>query len=171
MKQWWVFLITLFLILSCNVTKTTKNSRSEKEKQNREKLIELKNRVTERDFSFTATRALPVNGGNFHLNTIYDITIMGDTVISYLPYYGVAYQVEYGARNSPLEFKTVIEDLEIKEIKKALIVTLSAKYRMDNFKFTFHIHDPENISLNINSINRQPITFLGYEKLLEKQDQ
>ncbi|MBQ9711843.1 MAG: DUF4251 domain-containing protein, partial [Bacteroidales bacterium] len=60
---------------------------------------------------------IPRRGSSRHLTTPYSVTVDGDKLISYLPYFGVAYDVPYGGGKS-LNFESTIKEYNRKTGKK-----------------------------------------------------
>jgi Domain of unknown function (DUF4251) len=60
--------------------------------------------VENRQFVFHAQTALPSTGGSRQLTSAYDLKVLKDSLISYLPYFGRAYSTTYGATDGGLNF-------------------------------------------------------------------
>lgn len=161
MKQVWFFFAPVLWLLSCSPVHQTGLSESEKSRQQEQAMADLITSVEKRNFLFTASHAIPVSGGSIALNATYDVTIQGDTINSYLPYFGVAYHADYGSRNSALDFKQRMENYELEQTKKGYLLKISVKNGMDQLRYTFQFSGSDNVALNVNSTNRQPISFFG----------
>ncbi len=161
-----------FLTFSCLTTREPGMSRRDTRESLRDKQMDIvRKAIEDSSFVFVATHALPVRGGNIHLNYSYDVKIEGDTLISYLPYFGVAYHVEYGRRNSPLDLKQPMEKYQTEETKKGYIIKAETKNNMDYLTYTFHIPHPDNATLNVTSTNRQAISFYGRIKEIRDEEE
>jgi hypothetical protein len=87
-------------------------SRKERREERQEKRMEeVKNLIENKTFVFIPTHAMPLGGGSIHLSYSFEAEVKGDSVFSYLPFYGVAYHVEYGGRNSAFDFSLPIGKL------------------------------------------------------------
>mgnify|MGYP002870009336 CR=1 FL=1 len=86
---------SLSIISLCGCSITTKTS---EEKAAEEQRIEagVLNALQSRRYRITVDTMIPRRGGTQHLTTQYSITVDGDDFVSYLPYFGVAYDVPYG---------------------------------------------------------------------------
>ena len=158
-----VFLMTLLTItFSLTAQETSKLSRKEKkfEKEAIRK-AEVEKLLTNKTFVFNATNALPMGGKSVQLGYYFFIEIKGDTVNSYLPFYGVAYNVDYGSRNSPFDFKNSIKDYLFEKDKNAYRISFEVKNKMDLINFRFNISEIGYASLHVSSTNRRSISYYG----------
>jgi len=162
MKNIIVSLILLFAVTSLSfaqeIETDRRETRSERKKNKKE---EVKNLLEDKTFVFKPTHALPMGGGNIYLNHSYDAEVKGDTLISYLPFFGVAYHAEYGGRQSALDFTQPVENLDLKTTNKGYQVSVDVKNKMDHLTYTFFVSEQGSATLNVNSTNRQSISFYG----------
>ncbi len=82
-----------------------------------------------------------MGGGSKYLNYQYDVEVNGDTINSYLPFYGVAYHVDYGSTKSAFDFEKPVENYNFEKEKNGYRVDLEAQNGMDHVNFTFHISE------------------------------
>lgn len=169
MKKLLIILILLIPLVSVNAqeTKSRKEKRAEKEMQKKE---EIKKLIDDRSFVFNASHALPMGGSSINLNYYFNVKIDGDSIQSYLPFYGVAYTAEYGSRNSPLDFGTSIEDYSVEKDKNGYQIQFDVKNGNDYLNYTFRISELGFASLNVTSTNRQSISFTGKIEPVENDD-
>lgn len=146
--------------------KSRKEKKAEKEAQ---KIKKIKKLLDEETFVFNATHALPMGGGSKYLNYDYDVVVNKDTVISYLPFYGVAYHVEYGARQSAFDFMQPIEKYNMEKDKDGYLVDLEIDNGMDHLNYTFRISKLGYATLHVSSTHRQSITYHGNINELEQE--
>lgn len=162
MKNIFVSLILLLAVTSISfaqeIDKNRRETRSER-KSNKKK--EVKNLLEDKTFVFKPTHAIPMGGGNIYLNHSYDAEVNGDTLISYLPFFGVAYHAEYGGRQSALDFTQPVKNLDLKTTNKGYQVSVDVKNKMDHLTYTFFVSEQGYATLNVNSTNRQSISFYG----------
>jgi hypothetical protein len=167
----YIFFILIFLFAGHQALpqqkeeKTRKEIRAEKEAK---KKAEIKQLIDSEDFIFQATHALPLGGGSIFLNHDYDVHIKKDSVFSYLPFYGVAYHIEYGGRNSGFIFEEPVEDFSKKFDRENYLIKFGVDRGNDNITFTFHVTELGYATLNINSTNRQSISYYGF---VEKKEE
>ena len=154
------FLLFSFLTyMSAQVPqKTRKERRAEKQEK---RVEEVKNLLKSKKFVFDATHAMPMGGGSVYLNYSYDVEVKGDTVSSYLPFYGVAYHVDYGGRDAGFHFTEPAENYKMENEENGYMLEFDIDKGMDNLSFTFHISDQGYATLNVISTNRQAISYYG----------
>jgi hypothetical protein len=163
MKKIFFLLIVLFITGTItNAQGQEKKSRKEtRAERQAEKMKEIKKMLKEKDFVFRPTHAMPLGGGSIYLNYSFDVKIKGDTIDSYLPFYGRAYHVDYGGRNSAFEFTEPAEEYKMDKDENGYQVDFDVKKGMDNISFTFKISELGYATLNVISTNRQAISFYG----------
>lgn len=154
----------LAFIITATAQEEQKSRKERREEKQEQKRIEIKNLLENRTFVFEPTHAMPLGGGSIFLSYSFDAEIKGDTLMSYLPFYGVAYRVEYGARNSAFDFTQPIEEFNLEEISNGYRVNLEVKNKMDYLTYNFQISELGYATLNITSTNRQAISFYGQIK-------
>ncbi|MES3017761.1 MAG: DUF4251 domain-containing protein [Bacteroidota bacterium] len=121
------------------------------------KLLESKN------FTFVAESASPMSGGNIRLNSSdYRVSFYKDSLNSFLPYFGTAFRAQYGATQSPLMFASGDLTFETKTSKRGNqthIVKINTPDDPD--EMTLSISPSGYGTLQVISVNRQPISFYG----------
>ncbi len=163
MKNIFIILLIVFAVITANAQETTKKSKKELkaeklslQKETVKKLIESKS------FVFDARTAFSATMGNVIITYPYNVKVNEDSIYSFLPYYGRAYNVEYGSTESPMVFNLPIEELTIaKKTKKGYEVNLKVKKGMDYIDFYFDISETGLTTLTVNSSNREAITYFG----------
>lgn len=98
-----------------------------------------------------------------YLTTNYSITIFNDSVDSYLPYFGVAYQSNLADHmQSPLTFTSKVSNLTIVKSKKnAFRITFSAKKGNELFDYDLLIFDNGKTQIQVQGSARESIMFSG----------
>lgn len=162
MKNLIVIAIFLFSVVAVNAQEkkqTKKEKRAEREAQLIQQTSEL---LSGQMWQFDANQMIPAKGKSKSLTTSYNVVVKKGNVKSYLPYFGRAYSVPYGGTDSPMVFDSAIEKYNVTDGKKGnKIVKFSAKNKNDNVEFTFTISTNGSASLNVNSTNRQHISYYG----------
>lgn len=155
-------LILLFGFLSVNAQDSSKKSRKERKAEKKEqKMEEIKQLLNDETFMFTATHALPMGGGSKYLNYDYDVVVKNDTIVSYLPFYGVAYHVEYGTRDLGFDFTQPLEEYKMEKDDDGYMIDFEVDNGMDHLNYTFHVSEMGNATLHVSSTHRQSITYYG----------
>lgn len=165
MKKIALFLMLLIPILVVNAQKSRREIKAEKEAQLKEqtkKLIESKN------FAFVPHLALPAIGRPISI-TSYSVKLKGDTVVSYLPFYGRAYTADYGSTSSPFDFSLKSEESKTNSNGENYEFFYQIKKESDNITYHFLIFENGSGTLNVNSTNRQSISFRGRIEEIKKE--
>ena len=157
-------MISFLLVLSvlCLKAQEPVKSRRERRAERQEKRIEeVKEMIRAKSFIFEAIHAMPIGGGSIHLNHTFDVEVNKDTLASYLPFFGVAYRVDYGSRNSALDFSQPVQSYEMKNTDDGYLIKIEVKNKMDILNFTFFISKLGYATLNVTSTSRQAISYYG----------
>ena len=124
--------------------------------------VQVQNLINSKNFVFKAQTMLPMTGGSRQLTSEYDVRVLGDSVVSYLPYFGRAYSVTYGEPGG-LDFTSTKFDYEVNHRKKGgWDVTIKLTDTRDVQQLNFTISENGYATLQVTSNNRQPISFNGY---------
>lgn len=158
-----LFIITAAIILvACATTDRQQNDRKKQEKAEM-----ISRAVCNRDFKINVQTAHPTRGMSVQLTADFDLRIKGDNVVSYLPYFGRAYNVPYGGGKG-LNFSGVTEDFKITQPKRdRKHVEFSVKNDEDTYKFHIDIFDNGSASINVMPQQREMISFNGEIELHE----
>ena len=96
-----------------------------------------------------------------HLTTPYEVRVKGDTLNSYLPYFGVVYQVPYGGGEG-LIFDAHIDGYQCHKVKRDMYrVEVYMNRREDSYVYTFDIFDNGHADLKVSCRNRDFISYRG----------
>lgn len=158
-----LFSIILVLTVSVNAQESANKTRKElkAEKITLQK-NEIKKLIENKSFVFEARTAYSSELGTKNLSSLYNVKVEKDSIYSYLPYYGRAYNVDYGSTESPMIFNVPVKELEImKDNKKGYQVKVKVEKGMDNIVFSFNISEIGSATLTVTSNHRQVITYYG----------
>lgn len=96
-----------------------------------------------------------------HLTTPYEVRVKGDTLNSYLPYFGVVYSVPYGGGEG-LIFDAHIDGYQCHKVKRDMYrVEIYMNRREDSYVYTFDIFDNGHADLKVSCRNRDFISYRG----------
>ena len=148
----------LFLLVMTMVAITSSVNAQDKKPEEVKKIVESKN------FIFKAQTVIPQSSSSRILTTDYDLTITGDSVISYLPYFGRAYSAPLDPTKGGIQFTST--KFEYKQIKDGdeWEITIRPKDATDVQELYLTIFDNSRATLLVNNTNRQSISFNGYVK-------
>lgn len=135
-------------------------AQSKADQRNKEKQV-VKELLESKEYIIEVDRAIPMRGPSRHLTSPYTLEIKGDSVDSYLPYFGQAYSVPYGGGKG-LIFKAPITDYKLSFNKKGEAkIKFKAYSGEDTFTYTIEVFPNGSASINVLAINRQGISFYG----------
>jgi hypothetical protein len=161
MKNLTVILLLLIPLVAIKAQETQKSREEIRAEKKLQKRGEIKNLVDNKTFVFNAEHAMPMGGSTINLNYHFNAKVDNDTVVSYLPFYGVAYTAEYGSRNSPFDFAKPMENYKSEKDKKGYRISFDVKNKSDYLKYNFLISESGYATLHVTSTNRQFISFRG----------
>ena len=149
-----IFSLLLITAMSMpTLSAQTKKEKKELKKQAVEKL------VTSGKYKINVNRALPARGRSVTLTSPYSVEIRNDSVISYLPYYG-------------LNFKAPLTDYKLEWDKKETAkIKFSARSEEDKFDFSIDVFSNGSSTIFVNMQNRQSISFQGELDMPEEINQ
>lgn len=152
---------TLLLILFATSFVTVASAQTKQEKE-AAKAAEVKKLVDDRRFVFITQSVIPQSGRVVQVTPEFDFTVTKDTIISYLPYFGRAFNVsstmEGGIKFTSKDFEyaktekkkggwdIVIKPKDVREIQTVRISITESGYAY----------------VQVQSVNRQPISYNGY---------
>lgn len=106
-----------------------------------------------------------------HLDYGYDIRLSGDTLYSYLPYYGRAYSVPYGGGKG-LVFNAPIQDYAVSSQKKGLTkMDIYVENDEDCYAYMMEIFDNGQVDLLVRAQKREQILFRGKLVIKDEKEQ
>ena len=103
----------------------------------------------------------PFRGASRHLTSDYSFELYGDSVVSYLPYFGEVRMVPYGGGKG-LNFIGRITAYEAYQVKAGLYRVIMGVYNdEEEYRYILEVFDNGSSTLDISSYNRDPISFMG----------
>jgi hypothetical protein len=136
--------------------------------------------VNEKSYVFVATTALPMNssdinnilskmngnvgsGGMINLTgNNYDLKVMPDSIVAYLPYYGRSFSAPMSNDENGFKFTSTKFTYTVAKAKKGWRVTINIKDTRESQRFDLNIGENGYASLNVISNTKQSISFNGY---------
>ena len=162
-------LVLAFTLLAGHAQETEKLSRKERKAlQEKQQIEEVKTLLNDKEYVFNPRTALPSGGRSRNLDGTFRAKISNNTIDCYLPFYGRAYSANYGSSEGPFTFTLPIEDYKMEDSKKGYKVEFNVKNQNDRITFLFQISETGTATLNLNSTNRQAISYHGN---IEKPDE
>lgn len=162
MKKLVFFAILALCLASCAATKSTAQKKAEQTRM--ESAIE--DSIQARSLMVTFDYVNPMGFPPHYLTTEYSIRINGDSISSYLPYFGRAYSSDYGSTESPLAFEGHITQFSItKGRKHDYTIIIETRKGQELLVYTLTIFNNGKTSLAVTSNSREPINFDGEVRL------
>lgn len=154
-----LYLLLAIMLASCS----TSNSVGQLSRKEQKLLLEQKTRqaLADRHYTIFVTTAHPIGFPTISLSTPYTLEVRGDSIISYLPYFGTAYSVPYGGGKA-LNFTGTIrkyEDVERKRGEHDIIIEVYNEE--DIYVYLLNVFESGSTSITVRSRQRSEISFLG----------
>ena len=157
MKKWILPLLTAALLVSgCGVLNETLAER--RERQARESRLVTEN-VQSGNFSIDIERMYPLRGSSKSV-TSFSVTVKDGKIDSHLPFIGRAWNVPYGGGHA-LTFEAEVGSYTVQPVRDGYEVTLYVKTDEDEHIYRFTIFGNGNTSLDVQSGNRDRISYSG----------
>ena len=150
------FILFLFALASMN-TVNAQNTSSEK--QTKETVI--KNLIDSKNYVFTAKYVQPISGPIRHLTSEYDMKVMGDSIVTYLPYFGRAFSAPINLSQGGIQFTSKDFNYTAESKRKEWIIVIKPRESIDVRELTLRVFKNGSASLMVNSTNRQSISYNG----------
>ncbi len=124
---------------------------------------EISNMINSHQFTFVAERMNPLRGSSRPLTSYYDVVVKRDTLNSFLPYYGRAFQAPIDPTKGPLAFNSYSFSYNVTlKDKDEWQVYINPKDNSEVQQFYFQIFGNGTATLSVVSTNRDPISFYGH---------
>lgn len=156
--------LSIFLILSVTIVfaQGGKSKKQERKDRKAQKIQIIKDGVYNKTFVFKAYSVVPKNEKTKALTSDFGIEVRGDSIFSYMPYYGNTYSRDYSKFNdSPMGFAQPIESYKRLKTKRGYEVNIKVKNFNDVIDLVFHITKVGDATVVASSINRQSISYMG----------
>ena len=112
------------------------------------------------DFRIDIDRMYPLRGGSKHVSN-YSLSLKDDVLNSHLPYIGQAWRVPYGGGHA-LNFSAEIGGYDVVRTRnEGYEVRIYVKTDEDQHVYTLTVFDNGRASLDVQSQNRERISFSG----------
>ena len=163
-----VLVFLLLIVFSSGFSqKVTRKERRDKTRSEKQHLID--NLVNNKEFVFVADRALPQSGSPVDLTTnANSLAFHPDKIVSYMPFFGRAYSVDYGG-DAGIKFEAKPQEFTVKSIgKKGYNVTATVTTTHDKFNLNLMIGPEGSSTLTIISNQRSTISYIGEIKKVEQ---
>jgi hypothetical protein len=134
-------------------------------KDDKAKADSIKKRIENKSFVFVAQSAMPLKGQFISLSSSFDVTISGDTVTAYLPYYGEVHTSIFPGEESGIKFKSIRNKYKMQPKKNGWNISIKPEDVGHNVELNFDISKSGSVMLRVNDYRKDPITFRGFLEL------
>ena len=160
--------MTIRLTLVCMLSVLLWSSCASSEASRHEKAVMLaliQNRISEglssRHYVIDVDRAHPDGRSPIHLTSPYSVTISNDTIVSYLPFFGRAYDVPYGG-GTGLNFTGRILQYEESITRKGChLIMMEVHSEEDTYQYAIDLYNDGTAIINVHPRRRSHIAFTG----------
>ena len=154
MKKILTIIATLALLTAC----ATSAERAEREARVAQAVEQA---LAERHYKVDVQLMLPLRGKAMNVTSEYSLEVNGDTLISYLPYFGRVYNVPYGGGKG-LNFTAPILRYEIQKDRKGRAQILLVTDNKENVvTYRLEIFSNGQATINVLSRDMEQINFRG----------
>ena len=161
-------LITSVMVLTAWVMLVGCATAEERAARAAEQAKAVKAALQERNYQIAVNRMYPSRGASKIVSSGYSVEVRNDSLISYLPYFGRAYDVPYGGGNG-LNFSAPIRNYKESQTKSDLRhIEIDVKNDEDTYLYTLDIFDNGSTDINVRSRQREPISFSGQMEFRSK---
>ena len=159
-----VVLVAVIVFAACStLTPAQKAERRAKVEQAVNQALE------EREYKIDIDMMYPRSGQARNVTSDYSLQVKGDSVYSYLPYFGRAYNIPYGGGKG-LNFKSPITNYKSeKDQKGTTFIYFNVNNEEDYMEFKLEVFDNGNASIDLTPREREPISFSGKLDLVHTQ--
>lgn len=120
--------------------------------------------LDERQYEISVQMMFPLKGPGKNLTSGWSLEVKNDSLFSYLPYMGRAYNVPFGGGkglNFDAPIKNYRDGMWQKNLRK---IDFDATNDEDTYHYTIDVYENGNATINVVARERDPITFSGMMK-------
>lgn len=150
-----LFAITALVVLSAC------GSAEERAARAAEQAAKVKAGLAEKRFSINVDRMYPMKGGSKNVSFGYGVEVRNDSLISYLPYFGRAYDIPYGGGKG-LNFSEHIGSYHDTQAKNGQrIIDIEVTNTEDTYFYSIKVYDNGSSTIDVQSRNLEHISYSG----------
>ncbi len=147
-------LLVMVMFIGCKISE-------EKAAQMAELSANVTNALNNRDFKIAIDRMYPMRGSSRHVSFGYSVEVRNDTLISYLPYFGRAYNVPYGGGKG-LNFTAPISSYqEFMKRNGQRHIEIGVTNDEDTYFYTIEVFNNGSSSIDVQARQRERISYSG----------
>jgi hypothetical protein len=140
---------------------TTQHDGLSKEQRQEKKAALVKKKLDDKHFTIDINTMQPRRGPQQQLSFGWTVEVKGDSLISYLPYVGRAWNVPYGGGKG-LNFTAPISQYYVSYPKQGLTrIDILSTNDEDNYEYLIEVFDNGSASVDVLSREREQISYTG----------
>ena len=121
----------------------------------------VKKALDDKHYKIDVQMMYPQRGPAKNISGNYSVEVKGDTLDSYLPYFGRSYRVPYGGGKG-LNFTALIDHYSMaRDQKGAYLIDIELTNDEDTYTYLLTIYENGSTTVDVRSRQRDPITFSG----------
>ena len=149
-------------LLSCTGPRLTAEQRAAKDRAIAQQVVDG---VNQSRFLIDVNYMQPLRGPMRQLSSTYSLEVRGDTLVSYLPYFGQAWNVPFGGGKG-LNFTAPITAMQAEQTPKGDIrVAIETRNEEDLYLYYIDIFPNGSADITVHSRERERISFTGQMRL------
>lgn len=154
-------IVSILALLLIVVTLGSCASSEERAAQKAEFAKKVKAALDKRSYKISINRMLPMGGASKSVSYGYSVEVRNDSLLSYLPYFGRAYQVPCGGGKG-LKFDAPINHYQETYMKNgSRHIDIVIKNEEDEYNYHFTVFENGSSSIDVQSRQRDPINYSG----------
>jgi hypothetical protein len=154
-KNLLISLCFLLTLVSC----ATLQERTERKEQMKKAVAEA---VATKQIHIDVTSMNTLRYGSRTVTPDFYLELKGDSVRSYLPYFGQAYQAPMMSPSQGLNFETKARSIKVSQPKNSLSrIEVDMRTDEDTYTYVIELYDSGKAYIHVRSQHRDPISFDG----------
>ena len=155
------FLLLISSIFICGFTGCGPVKLTPAEKAEMIKNMEIiKADINEKDFYIDVNYMIPQRGLSAPLNSSYSVSVLGDEIVSDLPYYGEASMVPYGGGHG-LNFRSTIDSMKQRHSGDHFTIRIKTHDIEGSYEYEILIYDNGRAEITVTSVYLDTIRYFG----------
>ena len=148
-------MLAMLMIIGC----ATQQERAEQRAKTRQAIAEA---VASRQLHIDISQMSTLRYGSKTVSSDFFLELRGDTLRSYLPYWGQAYQAPVESPSIGLNFEMpILRYSESRPKANKTQIELDVKTQEDLYHYLIDVYDTGEAYIRVRSLNRDPISFDG----------
>ena len=155
------YLVVMVLALVSIVVLSGCGTSEERAARAAEQTAKVRSALKERQFKISVDHMYPMKGGMKNVSYGYSVEVRNDSLISYLPYIGRAYNVSYGGGKG-LNFSEHIGSYHENQVKDGKWhIDIDVTNEEDTYRYQIDVFDNGSSSISVESRQRERISYSG----------